>query len=212
MRSDGRFALVFKRGLGDCPAGCTDNYYSYFDTDASCTPTQAGTCHPVWQQDCIAYEGGQPMWGHPVPAAPTEQCALDAAPQDIAGSHRMHAEGQLALCKSPDSIDVKVVEIDGCVELVVDQATPSSPTGTAYIAGLGEPLLERPIPITIRRRAGEGTRQDPAVCVEGSTAQLSFDLEGWAHGSIDVFEMLEDPSCKSYCKGAINLKLSAVSP
>jgi hypothetical protein len=46
------FRLVFVRGSGDCPSGCIERDYWYFQTDASCTPVlvgnhAVGACPPL---------------------------------------------------------------------------------------------------------------------------------------------------------------------
>ena len=42
------FAVTFKRGGGDCPAGCAENEYWYFVTDPACAPMQVGHFNAAW--------------------------------------------------------------------------------------------------------------------------------------------------------------------
>jgi hypothetical protein len=42
MTDCGSLRMVLKRGSGDCAAGCINNEYWYFDSDASCQPVLVG--------------------------------------------------------------------------------------------------------------------------------------------------------------------------
>lgn len=70
-RGEVGFSLVFKYGSGDCPSGCIDHEYWYFQTDADCVPRQVGHYFQQSSRAC-----GTPMWGVPAnPVAPsTEVC------------------------------------------------------------------------------------------------------------------------------------------
>ncbi|MBI2391996.1 MAG: hypothetical protein HYV09_20560 [Deltaproteobacteria bacterium] len=57
QKPDGGFAIVFKRGGGDCPAGCTENEYWYFETDAACATKQVGHYLPTWGSGCVNVVG-----------------------------------------------------------------------------------------------------------------------------------------------------------
>lgn len=76
-RADGGFDVVFKRGKGDCAAGCTDNEYFYFSTDEACRPKKVGHYRAAWGADsgaCPQVEG-EPMWNHPPTADSLQVCA-----------------------------------------------------------------------------------------------------------------------------------------
>jgi hypothetical protein len=62
------FALAFRRGGGDCPAGCTENEYWYFTTDERCAAAQVGHYRAGWESGTCLSTAGAPLWG--VPAAP----------------------------------------------------------------------------------------------------------------------------------------------
>jgi len=71
--SDAGFSMVLASGYGDCPGGCINWDYYYFQTDESCVPKQVGSYS--------AHEGpgncytlvGEPMWSMP-DHIPTEVC------------------------------------------------------------------------------------------------------------------------------------------
>jgi hypothetical protein len=59
VRSDGGFSFVFQYGSGDCPAGCIEHEYWYFQTDGDCVPQQVGHYRPS------GVSCGTPLWGVP---------------------------------------------------------------------------------------------------------------------------------------------------
>jgi len=64
VRSDGGFSFVFQYGSGDCPAGCIEHEYWYFQTDGDCVPQQVGHYRPS------GVSCGTPLWGVPGLATP----------------------------------------------------------------------------------------------------------------------------------------------
>ena len=68
------FALAFRRGGGDCPAGCTENEYWYFVTDDACKPEQIGHYRAEWQTGTCVTISGAPLWGLPQAPAPALVC------------------------------------------------------------------------------------------------------------------------------------------
>ncbi len=74
------FMLAFVRGGGDCPAGCTEHEYWYFQTDSSCAPELVGHFDPSSANGCPD-DAGTPMWTVPASSCgrmPT--CGADGAP------------------------------------------------------------------------------------------------------------------------------------
>jgi hypothetical protein len=69
FQSGDGFRLVLVRGSGDCPAGCIDHEYWYFETDASCDPTQVGHYSRIFDSsgNCYRIEGNA-LWGLPEPS------------------------------------------------------------------------------------------------------------------------------------------------
>src|SRR5207248_59057 len=68
------FDIVFKRGLGDCLAGCTENDYQYFSTTVSCQPVKVGHYHAGWGAGACLTVDGAPMWTHPASPDPLTVC------------------------------------------------------------------------------------------------------------------------------------------
>ncbi len=75
---DGGFALAFKRGGGDCPAGCTEHEYWYFTTDATCAAEQVGHYRAGWLSGACLTATGTPLWGLPAPPDPALVCGEQA--------------------------------------------------------------------------------------------------------------------------------------
>ena len=79
------FRVVIKRGSGDCPAGCIDNEYWYFDTTAGCQVIKRGHYAHTFDGGANCYRiTGEPLWGLPEPtsagACPTvDVTALNSA-------------------------------------------------------------------------------------------------------------------------------------
>ena len=78
--TDDGFRLVFFAGSGDCPAGCIDREYWYFETDAACAPQQMGHYSATYSSgNCYAVEG-EPLWGEPDPLPATSICPDEPPP------------------------------------------------------------------------------------------------------------------------------------
>jgi hypothetical protein len=74
------FALAFRRGGGDCPAGCTENEYWYFDTDERCAARQVGHYRAGWETGACLSTAGAPLWGVPAAPEPGVVCPAAVAP------------------------------------------------------------------------------------------------------------------------------------
>lgn len=73
--SDAGFSMVLARGDGDCPAGCINWDYYYFQTDESCVPKQVGFYSARSGPCNNGYTvKGTPMWGMP-DHTPTAICS-----------------------------------------------------------------------------------------------------------------------------------------
>lgn len=71
--SDAGFSLVLASGKGDCPGGCIDWDYYYFQTDERCAPKQVGS-YSAHSGPCNGYTvKGEPLWDMP-DHTPTEIC------------------------------------------------------------------------------------------------------------------------------------------
>jgi hypothetical protein len=97
VRSDGSFALVVKRGDDDCVAGCIDNEYWYFATNAMCQPQQVGHYNKdfVDSSNCYALDG-EALWGVPASTSAAYQCTTADAGSDAICQER-HADFTLKL-------------------------------------------------------------------------------------------------------------------
>jgi hypothetical protein len=73
----GGFALAFRRGGGDCPAGCTENEYWYFATNERCAAEAVGHYRAGWESGTCLSTAGAPLWG--VPTAPDPDLVCPAA-------------------------------------------------------------------------------------------------------------------------------------
>ena len=214
--ADGGFAIVFKRGSGDCPAGCTDNEYWYFETRAACAPVQVGHYHPAWVQgpngNCLSKDGDA-MWGSPPPPDPVIVCGASLAPEDIQGTHRFRACGQRVPC-SDKAAPGETVDTTITVEVTQNAGDPT--TGTVRITGSGNVLVDgRALPATFQKRrfaVSEEYSNLPSACPEQHTLVLRYDFEGFGERTLSLEEMAT-PDCGSpgvYCKGSLNLGLSSI--
>jgi len=68
------FRLALAAGDGDCPAGCIDWEYWYFETDDTCTPQQVGHFSAKFGPGNCYTVVGEPMWGVP-DHSPATRCA-----------------------------------------------------------------------------------------------------------------------------------------
>jgi hypothetical protein len=68
FRAGDGFRLVFVRGTGDCPAGCINNEYWYFETNDSCESVSVGHYAREYDGADNCYQlTGAPLWNHPEP-------------------------------------------------------------------------------------------------------------------------------------------------
>jgi hypothetical protein len=204
-RADGGFDVVVKRGLGDCPAGCTENDYRYFATDAACTPVQVGHFHAGWSADnCLAIEGA-PLWNHPPPPDPLTVCGQQDVPADIGGTYTLHAVGQRTPCTFA-SASGKVGTLDESVELVIRQDATDPATGTVTFSGTGHALVDGvPLPAHFQqRRFDAALSSNAAAC--GSSVTARYDFDGDPSGGIEVNEQ-SDSACAT-CSGSMTLTLT----
>ncbi len=69
FRTDRGFELAFFHGSGDCPGGCINREYWYFETDGSCVPHLVGHYSKTFDDahNCSRYDG-EPLWEVPVGA------------------------------------------------------------------------------------------------------------------------------------------------
>jgi len=206
-RSDGGFDVVFKRGLGDCLAGCTENDYQYFSTDAACHPTLVGHYHTAWGAGTCLTVSGTPLWTHPLPPDPLTVCGQDNTPRDIRGTYALHGVGQ----RTPCSVGAVVASsVDAVVGLVVEQSAGDLSSGFVTFTSTGDPLVDGVrLPARFQRRrfdAASMSSRPPSTCPRVSTVTARYDFEYYQPGGIDAAD-LGDDAC-SACKGSLSLALT----
>jgi hypothetical protein len=208
VRSDGGFDIVFKRGSGDCPAGCTDNAYEYFATDATCTPVDVGHYHATWGAgNCLTVDGAA-MWNHPTPPDPLTVCGQDNAPVDLHGTYLLHATGQRTPCTATAA---KAAAIDTTVMVLVEQSAKDLASGFVTFSGTGHALVDGVrLPARFQRRRFDASSQSsnaPNLCPREQSVTSRFDFENYQPGGIDVTESGND-AC-AVCKGSMSLTLTS---
>jgi hypothetical protein len=209
--SDGGFAIVFKRGAGDCPAGCTDNTYDYFQTDDSCAPAQVGHYHEV-SGTCLQVDG-TPMWDHPPsPPDPSLVCGADNTPQMISGQYSLRAVGQSQPCAASGDTPSSNA-IDTTVTLTIVQSGANAATGVVSFAGTGNALVDNVgLPAQFIRRRFEAMLQKnnlPSTCLQEYAVTAQYDFENALPGTLTVTQV-GDTNC-SLCKGGLALTLTPLT-
>jgi hypothetical protein len=207
QRADGGFDVVFKRGGGDCPAGCTDNSYRYFSTNDACVPVDVGHYHATWGADNCLTVDGTAMWDHPPPPDPLTVCGQDNTAQDVRGTYILHASGQRTPCTTPEA---KAVAIDTTVTLLVEQDVKDPSAGFVTFTGTGHPLVDGVrLSARFQRRRFDAALQStglPAKCPREQSVTSRYDFENYQPGGIEVTEVGND-AC-SMCKGMMSVSLT----
>ena len=202
------FDVVFKRGLGDCPAGCTENEYWYFSTDGACQPVSAGHYHAAWGTGSCLMVDGAPLWGRPTPPDPLTVCGQDNTARDLRGTYELHATGQLTRCSlnatNPSAVDVRM-------KLVIQQDPRDLSTGAVTFSLTGDPLVDGvALPARFQRERFDATTMSsnlPSVCPRQTAVTAHYDFEGYEPGGIEEVDVGDD-SC-SACKGSLSLALAS---
>lgn len=125
----GGFALAFIDGSGDCPAGCINHRYWYFETNPSataCTLTAVGKYSTNFDSagNCYAVEGAA-RWGQPPPIKKT--CAVDAGAPFTTKTYALCGSGGVQTCGAGGVFD-------GVITFrVVRDSTDPTRKGTVFI-------------------------------------------------------------------------------
>jgi len=213
LRPDGGFSIVLKRGLGDCPSGCTDNYYFYFATDESCVAVDVGHYHGGWsaEGDCVE-KGGAPMWGHTTPSDPLHECSADNSPQQISGAYEMLATGIWEPCAEYGG-QFEPIDIDTVVTVEITQEPGDPAVGTVSVEGTGHPLIDgKTFPaefVRQRLRASDQYSNLPSQCPQEHSLAVEYDFECFKQGQISV-TVFGSEDCLE-CKGYMHLSLDQVA-
>jgi hypothetical protein len=204
------FDVVFKRGMGDCPAGCTENEYWYFSTDGTCQPVSAGHYHATWGTGSCLTVDGAAMWGQPTPPDPLTVCGEDNGARDLRGVYDVHGIGQLTPCSLTAT---GATAVDAQMKLLIAQDPQDLSTGTVTFSLTGDPLVDGvPLPASFQRERFNATMMKsnlPAMCPRQTTVTAHYDFEGYEPGGIEAGEVGDD-SCTA-CKGGLSLELSNAS-
>lgn len=209
LKSGGGFAIALKRGAGDCPAGCTDNFYYYFETGETCVLADVGHYHARWGDgSCLDVEG-MPRWSHPPPPNPALVCGADNSAQDQRGTYTFLAVGQSQACVvNPGNGNTNAVRVS--VVLTVTQDPNDLSTGTVTFSGTGHPLIDGvSLDAKFSRQRFEADQQSsnlPNACPREFGIMANYDFETAQPGSLNVSEFGSD-SCTA-CKGFTNLALT----
>jgi hypothetical protein len=210
---DGGFSLVFRRGSGDCPSGCIDNEYWYFQTDSKCEPQQVGHYAEDNSEDGTCFDvQGLPMWKTPKPMDPSYQCGADMTPQSISGSYTLGASGTQTACTDKAGAEPQVA-VAMAVTMTIAQDPGDLSKGTVTFQGTGSAVVDgQPLPATFKRRrfdASASWSNLPATCPEDSGVSATYDFEGYAPGTLRAGESRTlDCSTGAYCKGELQLDLA----
>jgi hypothetical protein len=212
QKPDGTFALVFKRGGGDCPSGCTENDYWYFDTVGHCDISPEGYTRRYFDGQCLPPDQ-LPRWGIPPAAPPESICGASAEPQDLSGDYSIYLCGQASQCATSGQ-GSKPTGLPNVVQLRIAQDPANLADGTVTLSGTGQPLLDgHELSATFQRRhfhAEEHATNLPAKCIEQHDVILDYDFEGFGARHVS-FLQTATPDCAAkpdeYCKASLDADL-----
>lgn len=212
---DGGFALVFRRGSGDCTSECEEDEYWYFRTDERCEPEQIG--HLANTSDagaeCDSFTGF-PLWDRPPPPDPVGICGYRPS-RTLSGSYTLRACGQTLACSVPGQrAEPRALDLDLRVEIAQGETDPGA--GTVTLSNTGEPAIDgRPLQATFAR--GVATVDDiqddlSSSCPASQRFQVSIDFDGYSESYVRVLETgslgcVEDMGGDLPCKGSLQLDL-----
>lgn len=201
------YDIVFQRGLGDCAAGCTENDYRYFSTNASCQAVAAGHYHTAWgTSTCLSVEGA-PLWGHPTPPDPLMVCGADNSPRDLRGTYAVGASGQRTACAA----NATAGAVSRAVRLLIEQSASDLGSGFVTFSSTGDPLIDGVrLPARFQRWRFEAAlppTSSTQSCPRAASITAHYDFEGYELGSLDALEFGDDV-CGA-CKGSLSVGLSA---
>jgi hypothetical protein len=209
---EGGFALVFRRGGGDCLSGCTENEYWYFRTDLHCELREVGHYLPKFAPTgCLAVEGF-PLWDHPAPPNPTSQCGnVVVSGLSPLGSYTKHACGQLLACATKGTPPL-AQDLDLKFTIDADRMDPHPIRLTLHNTGVPE-LDGRPLAATASGMEVHVVEHDdnlPATCPKQHDLEVLIDFGGYQRSFVH-YDELNTPDCTGasdvYCKGSLQLDL-----
>jgi hypothetical protein len=200
------FDIVFKRGLGDCVAGCTENDFQYFSTGASCQPAKVGHYHAAWGTGTCLTVDGAPMWAHPPPPDPITVCGEDNSPRDLRGNYAVSAQGSRTPCATGAGASST---LDATIELAIEQDPADLGSGSVTFTGTGDPLVDGvALPARFQRQRFDAAYMSSLsadACPRAASITAHYDFEGWEPGGIEALDV-GGQTCGS-CKGGVSVAL-----
>ena len=215
-KPDGGFAVVVKRGSGDCPSGCIVNDYWYFETGPGCTVAEVGETHRGGD-GCMPADQ-LPRWGMPRAARPSEICDADLTAQDLNGSYLVTTCGQRNASCFKDQAKGDGIALPEWITLTISQPASDLSQGKIIFTGTGQPGLDGvPFAATFQRlrvTALVALSNLPSTCPEESTLDFDYDFEGLGERRLSFFGS-NTPDCKNapdnYCKFQADATLGEAS-
>lgn len=204
----GGFAAVFITGNGDCPAGCIDHRYWYFETNPSspkvCTLGTAGAHARTFDRARNCYEvKGSPRWGQPTQLPRESRCDVDR----LSGTYTRCVSGGYTPCGGNTGV------IDAIITLAIEQDASDASKATLTLGGTRYPGLDG-VPyeahvngrvITAEKKATTGS----ASCLTTSSFTFELDLDkppGFA-GYLEYKESKCTPGAGT-CEGGLGITLA----
>jgi hypothetical protein len=211
---DGGFALVFRRGGGDCSSSCTENEYWYFRTNERCEPEPIGRLANTGgaAAECQSFTGF-PLWDRPPPLDPVRVCGYRPS-RALSGTYTLRACGQVLACSvAGQEAEPRALNLDLRVEIAQGERDPSS--GTLTLLNTGEPSIDgRPLEAKFARRLAtvDESKENWSGCPASQRFQVSIDFDGYAESYVRVIETGSagcsgDPQATEGCKGSLQLDL-----
>lgn len=208
LQSDDGFLLAFKRGDGDCEAGCISSTYFYFESDEECQPVYLGKYSAIYDSENKCYEvEGERRWdvGRNVPT--TSRCDYEPYAADVSGSHEVSAEGSIVPCSTESGEEEAWEE---ALEFVVEQ-DPSDPTKAEVSFKNVHPKVDAGSwPATVEADVlSVDFERSKSSCIDSVAVDFSYDFaEGKGSFTVDIAGVTDcsDPGSE-LCKGHISLTL-----
>lgn len=211
VKPNGGFAVVVKRGSGDCPSGCIVNDYWYFETGVGCEVQEIGEAHRGG--DGCMQADQLPRWGIPRAALPSEICDADLSPQDLRGTYFITTCGQSSSSCFGDKEKDGGQPLPAAITLTIYQ-DPVMSHGVIIFDGTEQPGLDG-VPIEgkferLKVTALIETSNLPSTCPEQSSLDFEYDFEGLGARRLR-FNRSSTPDCvnapDNYCKAEASATL-----
>lgn len=212
QKADGGFALAFKRGIGDCPSGCIENDYFYFETDGSCTPSAVGQVMQTEPEGCYTADS-QPRWDLPRPFSAKQYCGADTSPQRLPRTATLTTCGGVSIaCSAERESPTSPLTT---LELAVTQDEADLSKATVSFSGTGTDLDGKVWPATVDYRSLHvqvTTDNLPALCPQSDALTFDYDFEGIFSSNLSYLQTRTPADCdgemSAMCKGGIEAQLA----